>query len=230
MRTSTRRAIPGLYGGSGKEIFTGWWDLGDGTCLGAWTPKTAASLADSYFDETGNGNDLTVVDGTPGWTVNSGLHTGACAWNTGIDLSRYRSAMVYFYHVNGVGGFTFGQYDSSGTYDVDHYFRPDSGSARRYGVGTSESVTTGFGGDLSTGTYTTAVCHQKGYTNGGYYALGVWSGTYAQNCFIGAANNDQGTGRTDYAKSGGRIHAFAIWDRELTQTEVQGLRTLLLAL
>ena len=74
-----------------------WWDYG--TCEGAWAAKGAASLADSYTDLSGNGNDLalgvapTWASGT-GWAFNgstqyldTGIVPGGTGWSVVVSYS-----------------------------------------------------------------------------------------------------------------------------------------------
>ena len=48
-----------------------WWKVDGKTCIGAWQAVGAPSLVDSYFDLSGNNNNLSVMD-TPSWNAVDG--------------------------------------------------------------------------------------------------------------------------------------------------------------
>jgi len=65
--------VSGLRAGAVHSVPTGWWDPNnEGLCVwGAWQAKGALSLADSYVDLSGNGNNLS-LGVAPGWAVGTG--------------------------------------------------------------------------------------------------------------------------------------------------------------
>lgn len=95
------------------EAGDGWWNL-DGEidiCVGAWSPKGAASSAMSLVDISGNGNDAEVLnaitwDSTNGWTAGA-LSTGIAANQTTSIIVRYSNRSV------STGASVFGTNDNS---------------------------------------------------------------------------------------------------------------------
>lgn len=99
-------------GNSGDGESEGWWDYG--TCIGAWAAKGAASLAASYTDLSGTGNDLT-LGVVPSWNVTNGwvfagaapyLKTGIVAtassgWSYAVRLSNFTTGNAFGFYTDG---------------------------------------------------------------------------------------------------------------------------------
>jgi len=118
-----------------------WWEAGGASgCVAAYQPKGAASLADSYTDLTGNGNDAApgvapAWDATNGWKFNGSTHY----LDTGIVVSSGTwSALCQFTSYTSSGDYhdLFGAYGGSGdNFAILPYY--DAGGSVRYlyGVG-----------------------------------------------------------------------------------------------
>lgn len=77
-------ALLGPLGGMGQNA-ANWWEAGGyAGAVGAWRARGAVSLAASYVDLTGNGNNLSLGVAPP-WSATRGWQSGGAHWlNTGL--------------------------------------------------------------------------------------------------------------------------------------------------
>lgn len=221
VRTATRRAIPGLFTGSGSETENRWWDLGDGSCIAAWDPIIASSNADALLDRSGNGNDLTYRTGSGGWVDGSGfaLPVSGRVFDTGIVWSTsYTWIMsVYLVGTSALNDYLWG---SSGTGDTRMYYIPNNGGGgMMWGLGDSFYTTP----NTSTGYYVLAVVGDDGYKNNSLHRNGSgWSGTNNYTVYING-KNDTSYSSSEGVPAGSYFESLAIYNKKINSTE----RTLL---
>jgi len=150
------------------EVVDNWWlDCGDQASLvGVYDPWQVAvdggSLASSYTDLSGAGNDLTVAAGTPalgsvGWVFN-----GTQSLSTGVVLNPATTTIAAYGTVTSAdNGRMVGVYHGG---DGRHYLIPDSGSnGRTYGYG---SVNQTIAGGLLNTLSGMALAGNQPYLNG----------------------------------------------------------------
>lgn len=233
MRTATRRTIPGLYAASGGPSGPKhtWWDLGDDSCVAAYTFITADGSDEALIDSTLQGNDLTIVSGTHSWTSGVGLNIGSgnAIYNTGINPVSTQSVVWSAYVVNGAGNYLYGAYASG---DTRRYFKPDNGSSRQWGAGGLKGVTStgGYGGDLWTGYYTGFNVGQGCWietTNDGN-STAAFSGSCPYSIYLNGCHANGST--VSGPAAGAKFEAFAIYNKFISSGERSTLRSAMLAL
>lgn len=134
------------------------WEVPGFSTIAIWDAKNAASLADSYIDLSGNGNDLSPTpnppeswDTTEGWLFDSTvLQQGL---DTGLTLDPYTDTIIIWYKRNGAAGgpnpgYLFGSYTGTNQYYMarkfNNYINSYNGNSAT--IGSS-------GGWATTGTY-----------------------------------------------------------------------------
>ena len=189
-----------------------WWDLGDGSCLGAWQAVgSVASLAASKVDLTGKGNDLSGgVD--PGWNETTGWN-----WNgstqylqTGITLLANYTIIYRFTGVATTYGAVMGVFRSGAAM----CFYPDYYNDHRYMYGYASAdrgVAAVTGGVM-------AMAGEQPYLNGaadGAALATQWASGNQDTCYIGGANGGIAKSLCLH-----KSQAAAIYNRKLTAAEI----------
>lgn len=194
-----------------------WWDPDDESLSiwTAWRPYGADSLAHSYMDLSGNGNDATV--GTaPGWDTGEGWQFTAAssqylttAFTPANDQSQ--TVIVQFKAVTN-NGYLFGCIEDA---NEEFWIIPDDGGGNvEFANGQSNTdATVVLAGNL-------AVAGDEGFKEGvaQSMSLGAWAGASAEVAYIGAYNQGGGGGAAGFL--GGTIQAMAIYDVTLTDAQV----------
>jgi len=201
-----------------------WWEAGGASgCVAAYQPKGAASLAASYIDLTGNGNDASPV-AAPDWDAMNGWKFGGCpqCLDTGITPASGYSMLVQFTNLVGATGHIAGEYTA--TPDSRFYLGPQYViTDAYYGAGDFVYVTDG---SYSQGN--AAVAGQQGYKDGSPHGgvIGPWTVPAGDTVGIGGRNPN--VGPSNCAKV--YIQAFAIYNNTLTAPQVLAVATAMAAL
>lgn len=98
--------VSGLRSGAVHVSAGPWWnpDLSIGCAVGAWDAKNASSLANSYIDLTGNGNNMT-LGVAPAWAFGTGwTFDGATQWLNSNIIPVCGSYSLYLRYTNRTGG------------------------------------------------------------------------------------------------------------------------------
>lgn len=210
-----RRAVP-LRGAFA------WWDIPGQTCVAAYQPIGAASLAASYTNLANPGtynltaNAAPTFDAATGWTfdgVNTGLSTGiTVADGAGSYIALFSDGVATAYF-----GVVIGLY-SIGTTSIRLQPLRNTENKRRYANGgTSPAITP----EAASGVM--AVAGTKGYLDGADegFTLDAWSGTNTNVVGIGC----QWDGALRVNSFSGKIQAVAIYSTTLTPDDVAALTT-----
>jgi hypothetical protein len=204
-----------------------WWDPnGEGLSVwAAYEPKGAASLAASYTDMSGNGNDAGVGvaptwDTTNGWKFNGSTQYLTTAFAAQNDQSQ--SILI--------------QYTNwSSTTSNDYLAGSQDGSNRWFGVfGHSGNDVISYvnGQVVSVAPFLPAgnlgVAGSQGYRNGAAEggAMGAWGGAAGSAVYIGCRNNSS----TPDLFSAHYCQALAIYDSVLTAPQMLAIATRMAAL
>lgn len=202
-----------------------WWDPnGDGLCIwGAWQAKGAASLAASYNDLSGNGNN--VAPGVvPGWNAVQGWIFAGAQW---LDTSfvpqndQTQSILVQFANAIAATGIVVGMRNAGGSrFEIIPYFA--GVPSVNYGNGAGANVVP----PLQTGNL--GIAGNRGYRNGVAEgaALGAWIGAPTFSVYIGARNNN---GVVAFPITSD-VYAVAIYDCTLTAPQVAAVAAAMAAL
>ena len=231
-----------LFGTDGDvNVTTEWWEPAPGA-VAVYVAKGAASLADSYIDLTGNGNDA-YPGVAPGWNATDGwIFTGSEWLDTPVVPSMAARSMVLYCQADAEHYIKAGYRSSIYTrrslylargYEYDPPEPSDWQSQMGWGSGgallnsrpTSEP-------DVAT---TVAVGGQAIYFNGSPHTTGTgistvsnWSGSAlgsSEHMYIGDIHNDR-IGGAD----GGQIYALAIYNTNLTADEIASIHAAMIAL
>jgi len=198
-----------------------WWTVAGKTCVAAYDAIGAASLADSYTDESGSGNDA-APGSAPAWGSGVGWTFSDSEYlTTGVTAADGYSAIVRF--SGAVGGGSAGPVFGGTTTGTSRFsiYPYQATNKVFYGQGGSLEVAP----NLAAGVL--AIAGQKGYRDGSADAgtIGAWSGG-GTAVFIGARNIGGGPS----GKFTGVIQAFAMYSGTLSGAEVAALTTAINAL
>ena len=203
-----------------------WWNHGGkiAGCWAAYQPKGAASLAASYSDLTGNGNDAGVGvapdwDAINGWKFNGSTHYLTTTFIPETDQSQ--SMIVAFTNVTGADGCLVGV--NSATNRRFWLLANNDGDECRYGNGYDPDVKP----DISAGVL--AVAGDRGYRNG-VVDTGVIGGYASPETPIPHTINIGRCPRTLSWYLAGYIQALAIYDVALSPGEVAVIAAAMAAL
>jgi hypothetical protein len=224
---------PGIHGagmtshGGGAAVLgaveNDWWDPnGEGLCVwAAYQPKGAASLAASYTDLSGNGNDAG-VGVAPTWdAVNGWKFDGASQYltTTFTPQNDQSQSMIVQYTNDSSSGCVAGMQQAA---DCRFDLFPNRTNLVIYGNGQNVNVAPG----QVTGNV--AVAGNQGYRNG--VAEGAAIGAYGQvpawPVWIGCRNASGVPAYLDTVN----VQAFAIYDCVLTSAQVSAVATAMAAL
>lgn len=198
-----------------------WWESGGATgAVAVYQPKGAASLAASYTDLSGNGNDAApgtapTWDATNGWTftnINQFLLTGIVPAN-GYSL--------FCQFTNLVGEAVAGYVKTNASL----YLRPNrAGGFLEYGSGGSK-----FAGGQAITSGNVSVCGQTGYKNGvvAVTAIPAWAASADYGITI---NKVVTTGGTAIFTGTSYIQALAIYNNTLDATKTAAVAAAMAAL
>ena len=197
--------------------YSPWWDLEDGSCLGAWQALGGVeSLEESKLDLTENGHDLYGgVD--PGWdNVNGWSWNGSTQFlQTGITLQANYTIIYRFTGVATTYGAVMGVFRSGAAM----CFYPDYYNDYRYLYGYAY-VDRGVA-KLSSGIL--ALAGEQPYLNGapdGSPLATQWNSGNEDECYIGGANGGIAKSLCLH-----KSQAAAIYNRKLTADEIAALYT-----
>jgi len=216
-------------GPSGVGGGVDWWDP-DSESLSVWAayqPKGAASLADSYTDLSGNGNDLSVGkapdwDATNGWKFD-GASQHYLKSDFIPDNDQSQTVLVQFSNFTGTGTlFGLRQSVAPPSYYGIHPNWAGLSQVGYYGGGGQTTVAPNLvSGNLG-------IAGNQGYRNGSADggALAAWPGASSYKKYVGA-RNDRGSPDT-YVTS--YIQVFVIYDVTLTSDQVSAVVTAMAAL
>lgn len=225
-----------IYGSTSDfSVAPEWWEPDYGMePVAIWQPKGAASLADSYIDLSGSGNDA-FPGVAPSWATDTGWTFTGTEWlDTPLVPSltnQYMTMMIYIYRAEndsigvGVGGM-------SGLY-VRGYLYNSGGGANPWVE--TRTYTNGSGVSRSSGTPSEpsplrvlAVSYRRGYREDveDYCCWGVMGTPRSGNqVHIGIINGwDPGVPYT------GKIYAAAVYNTELSQAQITTLKDAMRAL
>lgn len=196
-----------------------WWDVSGKTCIGAWAAKGAASLAASYTDLSGTGNNLSLGvaptwNTTTGWTFN-----GTTQYlQTGITCGQGYSFIVRFSSASTAGSNFLAGADSSTNRRL--YLWSTLGTSHVFGAGGYLIVA---GGAYSSGVM--AVAGNQGYYNGSTDggAIPAYSGDVEWQPLIGAATNVANNNPNFSQALTKDIQAVALYSDTLTSGEISDL-------
>jgi len=191
-------------------------------CIAAYKAIGAASLAASYLDLSGNGNDA-FLGNAPGWdVVNGWVFDGIADYlkTTFVPANdQSQSLMVQFTGTANAGVAAGGGDGPNGYFGV----RPDAGGAthRFYNGGIISPAGAHVAGNI-------AVAGAQGYINGAASggAIGAWPGATVLSVFIGALNQ----GGVPNPLYQGNIQAVALYDCVLTPSQVVAVAAAMAAL
>lgn len=215
-----------LGGGIGPTAITwrssGWWEVAGQTCVAAYQPKGAASLAASYINLANPGT----YDAAPGTAPSFDTATG---WTFAAASSQYLTTGIVF-GVNWtilvrVGsatqsfGYLIGAQSTSAALNVG--FMPYGSTSRYYVHGTQLAIA-----GAQTGASIMAIAGANGYLNGALEAGSMTPGAGVNRTLFIAARN---TGSASNHFSG-IIRAIAIYNSTLTAAQVAALTTKMAAL
>ena len=205
-----------------------WWDNAGAidNCVAAYDAIGATSLADSYTDESGSGNDA-ALGVAPTWASGTGwIFNGSSQYLLSVVLANNYSFICRFSSYVAVGGSGAVAWGSRGDgADADMFQYPTRGTSSdwvQHGYGSSgASVAPG----ITEGVL--ALAGSKGYRNGvlDQDTAGTWAGNGAAVA-IGAFNNNGAVSL--YAAL--EAQAFAVYSDILTAGEVASLTTTMNAL
>ena len=197
-----------------------WYQVKGQTCLAAWRAIGAASLAASYTDLTGNGNNLT-LGSAPMWTALTGwILDGANSYlKTGITFAAGYSVFIRFSNFSGadflIGASNAGAEETSIEIDITtprRIYKVGNGSYLKAAVNDAAGVV--------------AIAGAKGYFDGTEEGTATPAAYAALELYLGARNLTGVANRfTD-----GRIQAAAIYSTTLSAAQVAGLSTVMAAL
>jgi len=199
-----------------------WWDL-NGTitsCIAAYQPKGAASYAASLTDLSGNSNDA--YEGTtPSWNTATGWTSSNDAYlKTGISPDDGYSAIVRFTGTGSSICYPFGGRKTNNLLDQFLIVAYGSSGERSYRFGTMNQI---FPGGQSSGIM--AMAGANCYLNG--EADGTTAGTMQtpSECYL-LGFQSAGSAVLSYCT----IAAFALYNAELTSTQIGNITTAMAAL
>ena len=204
-----------------------WWLAGGihhANARAVYKPKGAASLADSYVDQTGKGNAVS-VGVAPTWTADGGwAFNGTTQYlDTGIVPAETMTMMVRYGGVTDSGSGA-GVFENAvgGFYFMPQYF----GGWTFYQWGDSDD-SGGSLGDLSAGG-TQALAANKAYVNGKLFSDIYWATwtPLTETIYVGAHNFD-GVAADFF---GGTVLAMAIYDVVLSAEQVAAVHLAMMAL
>lgn len=193
-----------------------WWDpTGAGLCIwAAYQPKGAASLAASYTDLSGNGNNAGVGvaptwDAVNGWKFNGINQYLTTTFVPQDDQSQ--SVLVQFTNVSGAAGHIFGMIQAA---NCRMFINPSNLGNTYYSNGSGNT-----GGVPDTTAGNLAVAGSSAYRNGAPHAgvIAAYGAVPVVACWIGRANG--GLFQAAY------IQALALYDCTLTAPQVLAVAT-----
>lgn len=201
--------------------WSGWWSTGGITsCIAAYQPKDAWSLADSYVNLVTPGTYNLTVGSAPTWDVINGWKFVTNKYlNTNITGGNSYTAIVRFSTIT-VGGGVLGESTSGSQTRLDIFPIWGGNSYFRSG-GTFNQAVTYTSGVL-------AVTPAKGYANGSPVGAlsGAYSGSTTYKIYIGCTNVNNSP--SNYLT--GYIQALAIYNATLSDANIAALTTAMNAL
>lgn len=228
--TFGRTFSPTFQPKSVAAAFSGWWDL-DGTitsCVAAYQPKGAASLAASYDNLTGNATYDCVVGSAPSLDAN-GWYGDSAYLKTGIvPQANYTMIARISSHNHTSVGIIIGCVASGNNF----YFKMGSTvNNMAFCNGTNEVELVQYLYAIADGIY--AIAGSKGYYGGAAKVAtldNTW-GTNTNDIWLMKANS-AGTpvGRFNSAWTSHRFMAFAVYNTVLTDAQIANLTTAMNAL
>lgn len=212
-----------ILSSTGQGAAGNWWDPNvDGLCVwAAYQPKGAASLAASYLDLSGNGNNAG-VGVAPTWdAVNGWIFNGSTQYLTTTFLPETdQSQSVMIAYTNAASGYNF-MFGGAGA--GARLFRA-SRRATDSIFSNGGQVIAGAGNAAGTLGVAGNQGYQDGVAVGG--AIEAWGAGGAFVCYIGCLNN-LGVASLFQAC---RIQALAIYNCVLTGTQMAALHAAMAAL
>lgn len=220
LATRMRMAAAGVTG----TPAAGWWVVAGKTCLAAYQPIGAASLAASYTNLANPGTYDAAPGNAPTWASGTGWEfTGASSQylTTGVVPNGGNYSMAIRYTDAAAGTYSLAGSYASGTTDFEilpRYVNAFVYYANGGGVTVSPGLAAGV----------LALAGRYGYRDGtvNTSALGAWSGTSVYAIVIGAANAAGTISRFQTCK----IQALAIYSDTLSGAEVATLSAAMAAL
>ena len=223
----SHRLVSGLL--PGEVAVNPWWDpAGEGLCIwAAYQPKGAASLAASYTDLSGNGNN-TGPGTAPTWdAVNGWKFQDASAQyliTTFVPANdQSQTMLVQFTSATSLNDYLAGSWElaTGDKFVVRPRVGGDAFNSAMNGNGEVFTLPKITAGNLG-------VAGSQGYVDGGAQggALGAWTGASASAVWIGCANRS-GAGNGHVSAY---IQALALYDCVLTAPQVAAVRVRMAAL
>lgn len=213
------------YAPAAAAAAAAWYVVAGKTCVAAYQPKGAASLAASYTNLANPGTYDAAPGSAPTWDVTNGwIFNGSSQYlTTGVTpaTSQTWSMLVRF-----SGGSATGDHCVVGSLDTYFWFLQcsDSSNKRAYGNGNTAYIEGAAG--VTSGVL--AVAGRKTYLNGAPDTADIAAATggTARPTYIGARNTS-GSAGTWY---GGNVQAVAIYSAILTAGEVATVSAAMAAL
>lgn len=210
--------FPSLYGVVSQGGAADWWAVTGKTCVAAYQPIGAASLAASYTNLANPGTNNAAPGTAPTWASATGwMFNGSTQYLISVTVGAAYTSIIRFAAATankvlyGVSGST-----------TRHYFQTSNGQGT-YLYGTSSAP-------LGANTFLSgvvALAANTGYQNGS--AVGTVAGTFTGTSipiYIGALNN----GNSPTAHNACTVQAVAIYSDTLSGTEVAAVSAAMAAL
>ena len=204
-----------------------WWEIAGQTCVAAYQPKGAASLADSYTNLANPGVYDAVPGVAPTWDAIAGwIFNGSTQYlATGVLAAQYMSAIVRFSDVTTQDRHIFGSTDGNAYFAiVPRWTGVGGGVLYAHGNLTVGEGQQGGAGQLTTGVLALTA---KGFRDGvpDSAACTGWSGS-GLSIYIGGRNQSGSLANP----CGSKIEAFALYSALLSDGEIATLSAAMAAL
>lgn len=211
--------FPSLYGVVSQGGAADWWAVTGKTCVAAYQPIGAASLAASYTNLANSGTNNAAPGTAPTWASATGwVFNGSTQYlTTGVVPADGWSAICRYSNRSSTAGYVMGIGQTVGQY---FGFIPTASNVI-YGLGGTISVAPALDSGV------VAISGQRAYRNGSVDGgtISSWSGTTSLIIYIGAAN--RGVPNNYFA---GNIQAIAIYSDTLSGAEVAAVSAAMAAL